>query len=221
MADQPAKRLLGHQMVSAQLGTAVGMGVSTDTIHTLRFHRRAFGFDRFRDPVYAADRRNDPDFVADPDTAIGADIALKDSRFLSTVHGCSRMIGVFPQPFQVGFDVMGMDMLSRADIRFGMADGEAVFDDIDTFGNISQRDLVAGRDLFQTENGKPFQVHRCSGRNCLQGHGDIITVVDSDKLLHTFLLPFIRGNPASLPSLSADHPGGSSPDNHRHHLSDR
>ena len=173
-------------MVTAQLGTAIGMGISTDPFHTLRHHLLAFRLDRFRDPVDTTDCRDDPDFIADPDAAIGPDIAHEGLGIFHPVAARHRMIRIFLQPGQVGLHIMGMHMFPGFDICLCVADGKTVLHNVHTLGNIGQCDLVPGWDLFKGSDRKTFQVHRCSGRNFLKRNRYIIVFMNFDKFLHFY-----------------------------------
>ena len=75
--------LPGPFMIAAQLGTAIGVGKGIDSVDTAAIAKGSELLDQVvGDTVDTADRRDDPDFVADADLAVGAAIDLQWLRIL-------------------------------------------------------------------------------------------------------------------------------------------
>ena len=137
-------------MVVTQLGASIGV---TEQMHTVGAFSIISLFQETRlnltrDPVHAADSREDPQLIADPHLAAGAAVNLyltigRLSFFWLEV----RLIAVLVQIAEIGAGIVGMNVFTRRNIRQRMTDGQTVLHHVLPF-----RDGDQGK-LMSTSNG--------------------------------------------------------------------
>ena len=137
-------------VVVTQLGASIGV---TEQMHTVGAFSIISLFQETRlnltrDPVHAADSREDPQLIADPHLAAGAAVNLyltigRLSFFWLEV----RLIAVLVQIAEIGAGIVGMNVFTRRNIRQRMTDGQTVLHHVLPF-----RDGDQGK-LMSTSNG--------------------------------------------------------------------
>jgi len=128
--------------------------------------------------VDAADRGDDPDLVADGGAAVLAAVAHESLR-------CSRgqgvhigMVAVLDLTGEVGLDVVGVHPGAGHGVGGGMADGEAVLDDVFALFDGGNGHLVALGDILHSGNGGVLNGNSGALGDGVQGDNHVILGVD-------------------------------------------
>ena len=140
----------GIDVVVAQLGTTVGMAEQMHAVGAFSivglFQETRLNLTR--DPVHAADGREDPQFIADPhlpaDAAVDLHLTIGRLSFFCLEV---RLIAVLVQIAEIGAGIVGMNVFTRRNIRQRMTDGQTVLHHVLPF-----RDGDQGK-LMSTSNG--------------------------------------------------------------------
>ena len=175
-----AQYLSGILVVVAQLRAAIVVRIGHDGIHTFTAGLGTQGFGQLAgNSVHTAYGRYNPDFVAYAGVAIPASVTFEGQLAVGDVQiGLDGGIGIFQQPGQVGSDVVLVHPVALLACLAGMPDGVAVFDDVLSTGQVFQRKLVAGRDVFVQRNALSFDVYLLACRQGKDGYGNIVCRID-------------------------------------------
>ena len=136
MADKCGKVLLCVRHIAAELRTTVGMTIGEDAVDCTLFVDLCTLFDCLRDGIHTANRRDDPDLIADAGSPIGTCVSIKG--FANEIGMLCRIpmrclfrfVAVFQQTAQFGLHRICMQMLTNCNIASCRADGKAVFDHV-------------------------------------------------------------------------------------------
>ena len=136
---------------------------------------------------HAADRAENPDFVADADAAPGtppaAAIALKRPRGALAARGRVRRIYIVLQPLQRGAQIVAVDVLARRDIGAGRPDAEAVLADRLARRDGNQRELVPPRHVVAQRQRDAARAHALARLQILQRHRHLIAGGDAHGMV--------------------------------------
>ena len=158
--------------------------------HVVQVRAVAFGLHARRDglrlTVHAADRRHDPQFVADTHRAVLAQI----THHLAFARGVAdfvdlRRVAVLQVVAQIGFQVVRMNPSAGRDSRRRVTDRIAVFHDVLAFGQIAQGEFMAPGDIFAQRHGDTLDVERFTGMQIVrQGDRHVVRSIDFQKAFH-------------------------------------
>ena len=132
VADQCGQQLAGLSVVMAGLAAAEGVGEGVQTLDAAGDEVLIVRHDLLGDVVDTADGGDDPDLVADGSAAVLAAEAHKGLRGRlgqrSQIGG--GVVAVLHLTGKVGVDVVGVHPSARLGVGGGVADGEAILDDV-------------------------------------------------------------------------------------------
>ena len=186
VADQRSQQLAGLGMVVAGLAAAKRMGESVQALDAAGDEVLVIGDHLLGDVVDTADGGDDPDLVADGSAAVLAAEAHKGLRGRLGQRSQIRrgVVAVLHLTGQVGVDVVGVHPGARLGICGGMADGEAVLDDVLAVPDGLHGHLVALRDIFQRGNGQAVHLHQRALGDGVQRDHNIVDGADMNCLRH-------------------------------------
>ena len=191
VADQRSQQLAGLGMVMAGLGAAEGMGEGVQAVDGAGDQILVVPHEGFGAVVDAADGGDDPDLVADGGTAVLAAVAHESLRGRRDQWMYVGMVAVLDLAGQVGLDVVGVHPGAGHGVSGGMADGEAVLDDILACLDGSDGHLVALGDILNSGDGGV--IHGDSGAlgDGVQGNDHVIFGVDLNSDGHNKTISLI------------------------------
>ena len=83
-------------------------------------------------------------------------------------------------------DIVGVHPGTRLSVGGGVADGEAVLDDVLAVLDGLDSHLMALRDVLQSGNGKAVHLDEGTLGNGMQSDNDVVDGADMDRLRHSF-----------------------------------
>ena len=83
-------------------------------------------------------------------------------------------------------DIVGVHPSTRLGVGGGVADGEAVLDDVLAVLDGLDGHLMALRDVLQRGNGKAVHLDEGTLGNGMQSDNDVVDGADMDRLRHSF-----------------------------------
>ena len=187
VAHQSSQQLAGLRMVMAGLAAAEGMGEGVQAFDGAGDQILVVGNDLLGDVVDAAHGGDDPNLVADGGAAVLAAEAHEGLR-LDLGQGSQigrRVVAVLHLAGQVGVYVVGVHPGARLGICGGVADGEAVLDDVLTVLDGLDGHLVTLRDILQSGHGKAVHFHQRALGNGVQGNDHVVDGADMNCLRHS------------------------------------
>ena len=136
-------------MVFRELGTAIVVMPSIDTINTFQFGFVAQFLCQFlSDTVDAANRGNDPNLISYAHISIFTFIALEGAVFfLDGQFFTNRIVRIFEGAGKIGLQVVLIHPVACFQVLQGMTDGIAVFDDVLTLFDILDEYFVTCRSV--------------------------------------------------------------------------
>ena len=188
VADQSGQQLAGLRMVMTGLAAAEGVGEGVEALDGAGDEVLIVGHHLLGDVVDTADGGDDPDLVADGGAAI---LAAEAHEGLGLHLGQRGQIGggviaVFHLTGEVGVDIVGVHPGTRLGVGGGVADGEAVLDDVLAVLDGLDGHLVALRDVLQRGDGKAVHLDEGTLGNGMQSDNDVVDGADMDRLRHSF-----------------------------------
>src|SRR5688572_5552774 len=118
----------------------MGMGESMDSIDDAGVARVGDSGDLLRRARDAADRRQDPDFVARTDPAVCAAITRERERVrVDRRSGWSRLVAIAQRSFERGGEIVDVHVASRAHRRGDGTDRPAIFVDYVARSQVAKR----------------------------------------------------------------------------------
>ena len=188
VADQSGQQLAGLRMVMTGLAAAEGVGEGVEALNGTGDEVLIVGHHLLGDVVDTADGGDDPDLVADGGAAI---LAAEAHEGLGLHLGQRGQIGggviaVFYLTGEVGVDIVGVHPGTRLSVGGGVADGEAVLDDVLAVLDGLDSHLMALRDVLQRGNGKAVHLDEGTLGNGMQSDNDVVDGADMDRLRHSF-----------------------------------
>ena len=137
------------------------------------------------DTIDATYGRDDPYFVTDTDLSVFAAVTHESTFLIGDIeHHLFRMILVLEQTSQVGLDVILVHPTAGFLCLAGMADGEAVLDDVLAFSEVFDSYLVSGRHIFQYGDLLAVHLNNSTCRLRLYGYNHIIGRVNFQNGRH-------------------------------------
>ena len=132
MADKPLEKALRAQMVLSKLAAPHVVWKSVDPLHTVSERFPRLLFQNLRGTVDAPNRRDDPHLVSHAGTAVLARIPLEGRLQAGAKFRRRRpvrTVAVVDDPFQIGFEIVRVNMRTLGNIHGGMPDHMSVFED--------------------------------------------------------------------------------------------
>ena len=148
MNDQVRKNASCVFLVAAHLRASVRMCECMDAVDRTLDQGLCLTLNGLNDVVYAADGRDNPDFIPDTDIAVLADESLERAALCCGLFEGFRCIGILQNIAEVGPDVFNMNMGTGLDFLCGVADDGSVLDDVRVFRKICKCELVSLFDVF-------------------------------------------------------------------------
>jgi len=187
VAHQRSQQFAGLCMVMAGLAAAEGVGEGVQALDGASDQILVVGNDLLGDVVDAAHGGDDPDLVADGGAAVLAAEAHEGLRLHLGQRGQIRggVVAVLHLTGQVGVHVVGVHPGTRLGVSGGMADGEAVLDDVLTVLDGLDSHLVALGDVLQSGHGKAVHFHQRALGNGMQGNDHVVDGADMNCLRHS------------------------------------
>ena len=204
MTDKGCQELCRCRKILPHLGAAVGVLEIIEAVHGGPCNQLLICLCQFlRDPVYAADKRHDPELIPDPDFSVCSPVAAEgpfcDIRKLINlviivILGISR---------QLRLRIVRMNPASRRDVCAGTGNDTAVLDDGLACCDIRQCNLVPPRNILAKKNDRKVSCcDRIALLQILQCDRNIIKRMNMD-IFHMF--PFLNEKlPAGNQCLNID-----------------
>ena len=173
MLHERGQQIRGHFMVAAELRAAVRVreGAAARSVLPLEISREVFG-----ELVHAADRRDDPEVVADSDRAVGAAVAEKGAPFfrLRQRRGRQRAVGVFEFAREVRPEVMGVNEAPGRNVGCRVPDRHVVFDDRFACPDRTEGEFVSAPDRFPERDRRAVDGRTLPGGEVGKRDGDVV-----------------------------------------------
>lgn len=186
-----AQNLLGVLVVFAQLRAAEVMGEVEDAVDAFNLVTTKGStslFDNlFDDTVDATYGRDDPDLVADAYLAIGTNIALEGellTRWFIFLQSLDVDVAVVKRSGKVGLDILVIEIGTLLDGVTSMANGEAVLDDVLTFGKVLECALVTCGYVGNKGNLLTVNIDNCTFLQRLECYENVVGRIDFQELFH-------------------------------------
>ena len=170
-------------VVVAELRTAVVVREGHDGVHVLAVSLAPQSLGQLaHNAVDASHGRDYPYLVANPDVAVLALITLESQTLVRRRDVDQlRVVAVFEQAVEVGFDVVLVHPLAFGLGLAGMTDRITVFDHIFALGQILERKLVTGRHVRHKRHLGPVDHERLAGLQVFDGNGHIVVRINLNK----------------------------------------
>ena len=146
--------------------------------------RVCFLFQGLGDVVHAADGGQNPQLVAHAHAAVLAGVAHEGGGLSGLVGRPGGIPGVLQLAGEVGVQVMHVDVGTGSYVFLGIADGEAVLDNVLTLLDVTQGNLVAGGDVAQRGDGNAVHGEHSALFNSAQGNGDVVLGDNTKQFSH-------------------------------------
>ena len=205
MADEGGQQLAGLCVVMAGLAAAEGMGEGVEALDGAGDEVLIVGHHLLGDVVDTADGGDDPDLVADGGAAI---LAAEAHKGLRSRLGQGSQIGggvvaVLHLTGKVGVDIVGVHPGARLGIGGGVADGEAVFDDVLAVLDGLHGHFMALGNILQRSDGKAVYLHQSALGDGMQRDNDVVDGADVNCLRHSFSPCTLKSTKGLLPKAAA------------------
>ena len=191
------KRLSRVLLVQSHLGAAVGMRESIHAVDAPADVILRHGGQGLRHVVHAADRRDDPQLIADAGAVVRTRIAHEGARREMSLRHFDRVPGVFQFAGKQRLQVVRMHMRARGNVRQRFADRIAVLDDRLACADVPEGGLVPHGQVVQ-QGDFPAAIRRSLPRlQRFQRDCDHVTGGDLQESVHA--LTSCRGETPARP----------------------
>ena len=190
MEHHVAEYLLRVLVVVAELRASVVVGEGEDAVDSFSAGLGVEAvYDLLCDSVDASYGRDYPQFVAYAGLSVRAQITFKSafSAFADAfLHGTTLDAGIVELSFEVGLYVVVVKKRSLSDVVAGMADREAVFDDVFILLDVGEGELVTCRNIRFQGEGHSLHIHVGSRLKGRDGYRHVVGRIDLDIIFHVF-----------------------------------
>ena len=181
VAHESREDLARVSEVVAKLAASIWMRERVDSVDDASEALVRRAGDLFGCPVDAADRVDDPDFVARADTAVSPLEALPRAlRRRWRRRARERLVGIVERALELRLEVVRVDPSTRVDLRRDSADRPSVLVDDVTNPQRMQRDLVARGYLLAHRDGGVTDADRIARLERVDGDRDVVRRPDAN-----------------------------------------
>ena len=143
--------------------------------------------------IDTADRRQDPQLVADPDPPVLPRVAQEcPGRHFRQLCFLGRIPGIGQGFRQIGFQILDMHMGPPGNRFYGMTDGKTILDDVFSLCNVAKSNLMAGGNLLHGGNTALRQGKDGARSQGFQSNRHIVRRIDTKESRHGKTLQIIE-----------------------------